>query len=1116
MTAQISAERHLLDSLRKEATSRKESLERGLKALDSLLETKRNELSQLENKSSNLPEEDVQARAQRMLAERMAKMGITGIAPPTPSPPPSSSPAPSEDKAKRNELQAKIRELERTRLGVVDVLEELGGIRARRVVESARLESQRVGKPSVSGVEVREFLDKKEWDLGRVRVQGKEEGERKGKRRETQEASPLLPSAGSPLPGRSPTTIGLSASNASTVAPTKDLDRTADYTVKALAQVQAALQDAQQRQEQAMKKAGEALQEVKSARWGPARDAPAPPPPPVKKPPPPMPKPKPSLLLEVARKGPPPPPPPKKIKAPEPPAPITVEDFLPRAPTPERPALEAMPDSPPTPAEERFAEELGEMEPLPPSAFPEVVQALPPPPEEIVKEEARPQQKEVQVEEKDVKPESPKPSKEEELPKEAEPFSPAFNPFLSAPPSAVPQSAVTDTDFWAEVDAAAGPPVSASTNPFDRPVTASATKTPFDEIEPKKEEEEDSFAALAKGRQEEIEVKEVPKRTASPADHKEELPSKEPSSSSLLTPATLTIPRRVSDDWLMEPTSEQIKPSTPPSPPIPLSTLSSSTPPPPPPPPPPAGTTSAPVAKPAAVEKAPEPAKPVEPERAQSEKDESPIGSIAERRKMLATILGGGGAAAVAAKAKEAVAAVDEAAAAPKAKKWPTVDVTAEAVVPEAPVTSPFSSGITPPPVTTPQKEVLTPAKESAEDIFADASEQQQSSVGAAALFAPMPPSASTTTTVPEPPTKAEIGNVIRYVYALYPFPKTQPDDLSFSEGAKIGVEREEPEWLYGRVVEGEGEKDDAGWFPASYVSDSLPVPASAVEGSSESLPSPTPSAVSIPDKPVAVAEVIYDYDAVRDDELTIREGWIVNIMAKADEGWWVAEKDGNRGVVPSTYVQEITEAEAQAKRSGANKRHSKAGSIDDTRRYSHRSTDSTGGVGMPRMTLSRSQTEFNLPGGERRTWASQVDAEFLAQTTPEERKRQEAIFELIATEQHYVRDLQLILEVFYQPLQKFPSVSQQDLVGIFNNIEEILMCNSLIVSDFEQLQSDQGGVIHAVGMTFLNHVKALQAYQQYCGKQMQSSKFLQKKRSEDKALGEFLKVGLEGGFDAA
>jgi hypothetical protein len=47
-------------------------------------------------------------------------------------------------------------------------------------------------------------------------------------------------------------------------------------------------------------------------------------------------------------------------------------------------------------------------------------------------------------------------------------------------------------------------------------------------------------------------------------------------------------------------------------------------------------------------------------------------------------------------------------------------------------------------------------------------------------------------------------------------------------------------------------------------------------------------------------------------------------------------------------------------------------------------------------------------------TWAITMDEKELQNVSAEERKRQEAIYELIVTERTYLRDLQLIVNVSY------------------------------------------------------------------------------------------------------
>src|SRR4051812_36922887 len=75
---------------------------------------------------------------------------------------------------------------------------------------------------------------------------------------------------------------------------------------------------------------------------------------------------------------------------------------------------------------------------------------------------------------------------------------------------------------------------------------------------------------------------------------------------------------------------------------------------------------------------------------------------------------------------------------------------------------------------------------------------------------------------------------------------------------------------------------------------------------------------------------------------------------------------------------------------------------------------------------LEASPTRFPLLQHSLNTWASMMDQETLGTFSQDERKRQEAIYELIQTEQTYLRDLQLIIEVFYGPLQSILSSAEQ------------------------------------------------------------------------------------------
>ena len=64
-----------------------------------------------------------------------------------------------------------------------------------------------------------------------------------------------------------------------------------------------------------------------------------------------------------------------------------------------------------------------------------------------------------------------------------------------------------------------------------------------------------------------------------------------------------------------------------------------------------------------------------------------------------------------------------------------------------------------------------------------------------------------------------------------------------------------------------------------------------------------------------------------------------------------------------------------------------------------------------------------------------------------------QAIFEFIATEAAYVRDLQLIVEVFYSNLLSI--LDEKGITVVFANVEDILLTNTVrILPDHQQFKT--------------------------------------------------------------
>ncbi|NP_001107076.1 nostrin [Danio rerio] len=52
--------------------------------------------------------------------------------------------------------------------------------------------------------------------------------------------------------------------------------------------------------------------------------------------------------------------------------------------------------------------------------------------------------------------------------------------------------------------------------------------------------------------------------------------------------------------------------------------------------------------------------------------------------------------------------------------------------------------------------------------------------------------------------------------------------------------------------------------------------------------------------------KALYSFASEREDELNINEGDVLEIFEKDDTGWWFGELNGQRGLFPSTYVEEL------------------------------------------------------------------------------------------------------------------------------------------------------------------------------------------------------------------
>ncbi|KAI8091144.1 CNH domain-containing protein [Gilbertella persicaria] len=91
------------------------------------------------------------------------------------------------------------------------------------------------------------------------------------------------------------------------------------------------------------------------------------------------------------------------------------------------------------------------------------------------------------------------------------------------------------------------------------------------------------------------------------------------------------------------------------------------------------------------------------------------------------------------------------------------------------------------------------------------------------------------------------------------------------------------------------------------------------------------------------------------------------------------------------------------------------------------------------------------------RCWSNTIPREILQKTSPKEAKRQEAIFELIYTEEDYVRDLNLLDELFAKPLLTAqciePEIRHSFCQSVFGNYSDIMHLHRIMYRELRDHQ---------------------------------------------------------------
>uniref|UniRef100_I3IVP3 Intersectin 2a n=1 Tax=Oreochromis niloticus TaxID=8128 RepID=I3IVP3_ORENI len=214
------------------------------------------------------------------------------------------------------------------------------------------------------------------------------------------------------------------------------------------------------------------------------------------------------------------------------------------------------------------------------------------------------------------------------------------------------------------------------------------------------------------------------------------------------------------------------------------------------------------------------------------------------------------------------------------------------------------------------------------------------------------------------------------------------------------------------------------------------------------------PSSSKSSPSPLPVCQVIamYDYTAANQDELSFSKGQLINILDKTNPDWWKGEANRVTGLLPTNYVKMTTESDPSQQ------------------------------------------------------WCA--DLMTLDTMTPQERKRQGYIHELIQTEETYVEDLELVLEVFYKPMSESGRLTEAEMAVIFVNWRELIMCNSKLLKAL-RVRKKTGGEnmpVQLIGDLLASELAHMQPYIRFCSCQLNAAALLQSKTHNQPDFKDFLK----------
>uniref|UniRef100_A0AAY4CYA6 Intersectin 2a n=1 Tax=Denticeps clupeoides TaxID=299321 RepID=A0AAY4CYA6_9TELE len=204
--------------------------------------------------------------------------------------------------------------------------------------------------------------------------------------------------------------------------------------------------------------------------------------------------------------------------------------------------------------------------------------------------------------------------------------------------------------------------------------------------------------------------------------------------------------------------------------------------------------------------------------------------------------------------------------------------------------------------------------------------------------------------------------------------------------------------------------------------------------------------------QPICQVIAMYDYKAASEDEMSFSKGQLINVLNKDDTDWWKGELSGVTGLFPTNYVKMTTESDPSQQ------------------------------------------------------WCA--DLMSLDSMSPQERKRQGYIHELIETEDRMVRVGAVSPQVFHKPMAESSRLTDEEMSMIFVNWRELIMCNTKLLKALRVRKKMVGKrmPVQVIGDILASELSHMQAYIRFCSCQLNGAALLQLRTDQTPDFKDFLK----------